>query len=66
MRSSGVAPLARKLGIKPGLGPCVIGAPEGYRANLGALPDRVSLHDVAEGSLDMVHAQARHICQEKA
>lgn len=34
-------PLAKKLGLKPGMRACVIGAPHGYRASLEPLPENV-------------------------
>ena len=39
---SGV-PLPKKLGIKPGMAVCLLGAPKGFEATLGVLPEGASL-----------------------
>jgi hypothetical protein len=49
-------PLVRKLGIKPGAVLALIGAPEGFDATLGELPDGVSVRRRAAGSCDMLVA----------
>ncbi len=42
-------PLPKKLGIKPSSTVALLGAPEGFRKTLGALPDQVKLIDHARG-----------------
>ena len=39
------APLAKKLGIKPGTSVFMVSPPEEFRKTLGGLPERVSIHD---------------------
>lgn len=48
-------PLAKKLGIKPGFRIFVENAPEDYEALLDPLPENVTLLDVIEDGLAMVH-----------
>jgi len=43
-------PLPRKLGIKPGSVVRILGAPEGFRKTLGALPEGVELKDTRRGA----------------
>jgi hypothetical protein len=47
-------PLAKKLGIKPGHELALLDAPEGFA--IDDLPDGVTLHDRAEGPLDVIVA----------
>jgi hypothetical protein len=49
-------PLPRKLGIKPGARLGVVGAPAGFDATLGELPDGVRLRARARGPLDVIVA----------
>jgi len=50
------APLARKLGVKPGARVGLIGAPAGFQSELGALPEGVVLRERARGPLDVIVA----------
>jgi hypothetical protein len=47
-------PLVRKLGIKPGARLAILGAPDGFDATLGALPDGVTVTRRLGGSRDVV------------
>jgi hypothetical protein len=47
-------PLARKLGLNPGATVAWIGAPEGFEALLGELPDGVAVRRRLRGPLDLV------------
>ncbi|HXJ31810.1 MAG TPA: DUF3052 domain-containing protein [Gemmatimonadales bacterium] len=47
--------LVDKLGIKPGMGLAIIGAPRGYRSTLGALPAGVTVVAAPRGMLPLVH-----------
>jgi hypothetical protein len=49
-------PLPKKLGIRPGARLGLIGAPDGFSATLGELPDGVRVLRTARGSLDVVVA----------
>jgi hypothetical protein len=49
-------PLVNKLGIKPGTTLGLIGAPEGFDATLGELPDGVVVRRRLQGSLDVIVA----------
>ena len=49
-------PLVRKLGIKPHARVGLIGAPEGFDATLGALPDGIAVRRSARGPLDVIVA----------
>jgi hypothetical protein len=49
-------PLVRKLGIKPGDSLALIGAPEGFDATLGDLPDGVTVRRRVRGRCDVVVA----------
>jgi len=49
-------PLVRKLGIKPSARLGLIGAPEGFAATLGPLPEGVRVRSRARGPLDVVVA----------
>ena len=49
-------PLARKLGIGEGARLALIGAPEGFDATLGPLPDGVRVLPRASGPLDVIVA----------
>jgi hypothetical protein len=49
-------PLVDKLGIKPGTTLGLIGAPEGFDATLGELPDGVAVRRRVQGSLDVIVA----------
>ena len=49
-------PLPRKLGIKPGHRLLVLGAPEGFEATLGELPEDVSVRTSARGRADVIVA----------
>jgi hypothetical protein len=49
-------PLVRKLGIKPGTRLALVGAPAGFDATLGELPDAVSMRRQARGPLDVIVA----------
>ena len=48
-------PLAKKLGIKPGMRVFIDGAPDNYRELLAPLPDEVVFLRIAEKDLDFVH-----------
>jgi hypothetical protein len=49
-------PLADKLGIKPGMTVCVLGAPANYQASLGFLPDGITwLTELGKGECDFIH-----------
>jgi Protein of unknown function (DUF3052) len=47
-------PLPRKLGFKPGMKAALLGAPDGFDATLGALPDGVAVARRLGGSKDLV------------
>jgi hypothetical protein len=49
-------PLVRKLGIKPGARLGLVGAPEGFDATLGELPEGVAVRRRARGPLDVIVA----------
>jgi hypothetical protein len=49
-------PLPKKLGIRPGARLGLIGAPDGFEATLGSLPDGVRVRGVARGPLDVIVA----------
>ncbi len=49
-------PLVRKLGIKPGCRLGLIGAPAGFEATLGELPDGVAVRRRARGPLEVIVA----------
>ena len=49
-------PLPRKLGIRPGARVALIGAPDGFEAVLGELPDGVAVHSRLRGSCDVIVA----------
>jgi hypothetical protein len=46
--------LARKLGIKPGMRVALLGAPDGFDAVLGELPEGVQLSRAARGRSDVI------------
>jgi hypothetical protein len=48
-------PLAKKLGYKPAMQVCLLGAPAGFRQLLEPLPDAVSFASRSGKSTDMVH-----------
>lgn len=48
-------PLVAKLGIKPNTRIAIMGAPRGYRATLGALPEGVALSTTLRGTLPFIH-----------
>ncbi len=48
-------PLAKKLGIKPGLRVYVSGAPENYRQLLDPLPEDVTFTPTLRGKVDLIH-----------
>ena len=48
-------PLAKKLGYKPAMQVCLLGAPAGFRQLLEPLPDAVSFASRSGQSTDMVH-----------
>ena len=48
-------PLAKKLGIKPGLGVLTIDPPNNYAELLGPLPENVNLSPKFSSDVDMVH-----------
>jgi hypothetical protein len=56
LRLSGYSgtPLVRKLGIKPSARLALIGAPEGFAATLGTLPEGVDVRRRARGPLDVI------------
>jgi hypothetical protein len=59
-------PLVRKLGIKPGAVVALIGAPEGFDAVLGELPDGVTVRRRAAGSCNVIVAFfGRHAALER-
>ena len=47
-------PLPRKLGIKAGHRLVLLGAPEGFGATLGELPDGVAVRSTARGKADVI------------
>ena len=47
--------LVDKLGIKPGMRIAILGAPNGFRATLGALPDGVAVTSRVHGVLPFIH-----------
>jgi hypothetical protein len=47
-------PLAKKLGIKPGFRVALVGAPEGFRAELDDLPEGVSFLTSLASQLDLI------------
>jgi len=47
-------PLAQKLGIKPGFRVVLVGAPEGFRQELGELPDDISFLTRIASQLDLI------------
>ncbi|RJQ09854.1 MAG: DUF3052 family protein [Dehalococcoidia bacterium] len=47
-------PLVQKLGIKSGHRVMLLGAPEGFDATLGTLPDGVTVRTAARGTADVV------------
>jgi hypothetical protein len=49
-------PLVRKLGIKPGARLGLIGAPDGFDATLGELPQEVSVRRRVRGPLEVIVA----------
>jgi hypothetical protein len=49
-------PLPKKLGIRPGARLGLIGAPDGFEATLGALPEDVRVRTVARAPLDVIVA----------
>ena len=51
-------PLAKKLGIKPGMSVCALDAPAGYRDLLAPIPEGVGFVAKASASTDVVHAFA--------
>ena len=59
-------PLAKKLGIKEGATVALLGAPDGFEAQLDGLPDDVVLRRRAQGRLDVVVSfQTRRAVLEK-
>ncbi len=48
-------PLAKKLGLKPGLRVCALGAPRAYREIIEPWPDGVELKLRADATTDLVH-----------
>jgi hypothetical protein len=48
-------PLAKKLGIKPGLRVHVVGAPDNYRELLDPLPEDVTFTPTLRGKADLIH-----------
>ena len=48
-------PLAKKLGLKPGLTVCAIGAPRAYREIVTPWPDGIELQAKALASTELVH-----------
>ncbi len=59
-------PLAVKLGIKPGMKVALVGAPEGFRASLGLLPQGVELcaEPCWDASLIVWFVRSRHVLAE--
>lgn len=51
-------PLAKKLGIGPGMSVCALDAPEGYRDLLAPIPEGVRFVAKVSASTDIVHAFA--------
>jgi hypothetical protein len=47
-------PLARKLGLEPGFAVAWVGAPDGFEALLGELPDGVTVRARLRGPVDLV------------
>ena len=48
-------PLAKKLGLAPGLRVCVIAAPRDYREIVAPWPEGLTLIDQADANTDLVH-----------
>jgi len=48
-------PLAKKLGLKPGLRMCALGAPKPYREIVVPWPDGIELQAKADASTELVH-----------
>lgn len=48
-------PLARKLGLKPGLRVCALGAPRAYREIIVPWPDGIDLQAKADATTALVH-----------
>jgi hypothetical protein len=48
-------PLARKLGLKPGLRVCALGAPKPYREIVAPWPDGIELQAKADATTHLVH-----------
>jgi len=48
-------PLAKKLGLKPGLRVCALGAPKAYREIVTPWPDGIELRATASATTDLVH-----------
>jgi hypothetical protein len=48
-------PLAKKLGLKPGLRVCTLGAPRAYHEIVAPWPDGIHLQAKADATTDLVH-----------
>jgi hypothetical protein len=55
MAGYSATPLVKKLGIKPGARVRFVGAPDGYAALLGPLPEGVQVRQSTRGPLDFIH-----------
>ena len=54
-------PLSKKLRIQPGQRLLILNAPEGYRQELGPLPESVEIAEAAEGKFDFVHLFVKNV-----
>jgi len=54
-------PLSKKLRIQPGQRVLILNAPEGYRQELGPLPESVEIAEAAEGTFDFVHLFVKNV-----
>ena len=59
-------PLVKKLGVKPGMNVCIIGAPAHYMELVNPLPPEVSLSEVNRGRKDLIHffTRSRSVLQK--
>jgi hypothetical protein len=54
-------PLSKKLRIQPGQRVLILNAPEGYRQELGPLPESVEIAEAAEDKFDFVHLFVKNV-----
>jgi hypothetical protein len=60
-----ISPIAKKLGMKPGMSALVVGAPPGYLKLLAPLPEGVSVSDVISGTPQFVQLFATRASEIK-